>query len=350
MSKCIIIGGTFDKNGGKTSHFVTCMNNILDYEVINGGTIDQLTSFNPVGYKVVIWMPNISNDEDKILPTLKQKNPRMILVQSKRVIEKEYSERDIVGRLLKSHSLLGLMIEKRGNYNFKLLDPLGNIYCDTGDISKAAYTLKDRLDFLQGLKRVGSIKSNNTYPDIKVSQDFVDIVKKYGEQFSKFVTAVNPYRLLGNASTRCAKGFPAQKINDYILVTKRNVDKETLSTEDFVVVDTGGVDKVVKYYGENKPSVDTPIQIKLFSHFKNIKYMIHGHAYIKNAEFTHSKIPCGFIEEFNDIVSVIVDKEIKEFTINLLGHGCLVCSDNIEYLEDQLSKLQARPAPEFWLG
>ena len=96
MSKCIIIGGTFDKNGGKTSHFVTCMNNILNYEVINGGTIDQLTSFNPVGYKVVIWMPNISNDEDKILPTLKQKNPRMILVQSKRVIEKEYSEQDVI--------------------------------------------------------------------------------------------------------------------------------------------------------------------------------------------------------------------------------------------------------------
>ena len=49
------------------------------------------------------------------------------------------------------------------------------------------------------------------------------------------------------------------------------------------------------YYGE-KPSVDTPIQIKLFNYYHNVNYMVHGHVYVDNAKMTEHKIPlwlCG---------------------------------------------------------
>ena len=129
--RMFVVGGTFNNNGGKPSHIVSEMMKFLDCSGMNGGHPDDLTvdfSFT----EILIWMPNIDNTEDKILPTIKVKYPHMLLVQSKRVSNGNYTEADVVGRLLKSHSLLGIVIEKVENdYWFRLLDPLGNIYCST---------------------------------------------------------------------------------------------------------------------------------------------------------------------------------------------------------------------------
>ena len=106
------------------------------------------------------------------------------------------------------------------------------------------------------------------------------------------------------------------------------------------------MDKYIQYTGDFKPSVDAPIQIKLFDYYKNVKYMIHGHAYVLRAFITEHKIPCGFIEEFDDITSIIPDPNTANFCINLRGHGCLILANDIEYLHSQLDNLVARPFPE----
>lgn len=345
--KKVIVGGTFDENGGKSSYIVSELAKSLgeDWELINGGHIQMIRDFNPVGINVLLWMPNISNTEVKLIGDLKVKNPTMILIQSKRVIEKEYFPADVVGRLLKSHALLGVMITKEENeYRYRLLDPLGNQWVDTHQISAVGMAINKRLDYLLGLSRVGSMKTDMP-DDYKVQKEFVEMVKKYGAEFTKFVNAVNPNRLLGNASTRCAKGFPAMRMDEHILVTKRNVDKQTLSEEDFVLV-KANMGKSVQYKGENKPSVDTPIQIKLFDFYKDVRFMIHGHAYVKDGLFTSHKVPCGYIEEFEEIKKLVPDEKATNFKINLRGHGCLILSDSIEYLEKQIDQLYSRPFPE----
>lgn len=343
----LIVGGTFDENGGKGSYIVESLAKSLgdDWELVNGGNIGYIRDFDPAGINVLIWMPNVSNDESKIIETLKHRNQRMILIQSKRVIEKEYLPSDIIGRLLKSHSLLGIMITKENDkYRYRLLDPLGNLWKDTDNISEIGETISKRLEYLLDLNRVNSVKTDikETY---KVSPEFIVLIKEYGTEFTKYVNAINPNRLLGNASTRCAKGFPAIRMNNHILVTRRNVDKQTLNEDDFVLVENS-IKPVVNYKGDNKPSVDTPIQIKLFEHYKNVKYMIHGHAYVKDGVFTSSKIPCGYIEEFEEIKELIKDVDSTNFKINLRGHGCLILSDNLDYLKEQINNLYSRPFPE----
>lgn len=338
----LIVGGTFDNMGGKPSYIVSQLHRHLKWDFINGGDLGVLETVDFSKLSVLLWMPNIDNSEDKILPNIKKINQKLLLIQSKRVIEKSYTENDVIGRLLQSHSALGIMITKDENYNFKLLDPLGNIWTDTQDTVELARAIERRVEHVLRMKRVRS-KSVGPKRDFEIEPEFIGIIQNYGHQFTKFVNAINPNRLLGNASTRCARGFPGIRFDDRIFVTRRNVDKQTLSTDDFVEIMNN--ENEIQYYGEAKPSVDTPIQIRLFNYYKNVNYMLHGHVYVENGLITDLKIPCGFINEFDEIVKLVPDANATNFIINLKGHGCLIMANNLDYFANQ--KLISRPFPEY---
>lgn len=151
----VIVGGTFDNDGGKSSYIVDCFAKSLgsQWKCINGGTLDYIRQFNPLGIKVLIWMPNISNDEIKTLGDMKVKNPEMLLIQSKRVIEKQYHPADVVGRIKKSQSILGMMITKEeGTYYYRLLDTNGNVVIYTHDINIVGQTINETLDKINQCK------------------------------------------------------------------------------------------------------------------------------------------------------------------------------------------------------
>lgn len=331
-----LVGGTFNKEGGKPSFVVDTMSKYLKCQTINGGTLDNLNiDFNT---NVLIWMPNIDNEEEKILPTIKQKNPKLLLVSSKRVIEKDYKESDVIGRLLATKSNLGIMIDKPNKYRFKLLDPLGNIWANTTSIEELCKLMQDRINFLLNLTRIRSQKVGEVC-EFNINPTFISIVKQFGNEFTKYVNAINPNRFLGNAATRCSYGFPAVKLSNRVFVTRRNVDKTSLTADDFVEVVNGDF---VGYYGDIKPSVDTPIQLKLFEHYDKVRYMIHGHVYVEDAPYTSVKLPCGSIEEYGEIVKLY--PEGCDFTVNLLGHGFLAFASNLDYFSKL--KLKGRPFPE----
>jgi hypothetical protein len=331
MNNTLVVGGTFNEQQGKPSGLVAKLASSMGAEVLNGGNLDELKAIDFAKISTLIWMPNVDNSHDKILPYIKTVNPRMTLISSKRVVEKDYRPSDVVGRLLKTKSNLGIMITKKEDlYNFRLLDPLGNMYCDTTDIKTLGTAISARLQYLSGLTRLPSVRVGSA-TEVSVSPEFIDVVKRLGTIFASHVNAVNPNRLLGNAATRCSYGFPAAKTNDGIWVTRRNVNKETLTPDQFVKV-TSRTD-VVEYYGESKPSVDTPVQVRLFNHYPNIQYMIHGHVYCKDAPTTDHKIPCGFVEEFGDIVSTIPDQNCNSVVVNLKGHGCLIACNDLSFFD-----------------
>jgi ribulose-5-phosphate 4-epimerase/fuculose-1-phosphate aldolase len=110
-------------------------------------------------------------------------------------------------------------------------------------------------------------------------------------------------------------------------VSRRNVDKETIASEEFVAVKSNGL---VGYFGENKPSVDSPIQIKVFENYPNINYIIHGHVYIAGGLTTQNKIPCGYVDEYSDINELYPDKTVKKMLINLKGHGCFIAANSLD--------------------
>ena len=350
--KPYVVGGTFDANGGKPSKIVQSLAEALGWPVMNGGTVDQLRDFNFKGVDTLLWMPNIDNAEEKILPDIKKLNPKLLLISSKRVVEKHYTDFDVVSRLLKSHSNLGIMIRPRvdGRLTFKILDPLGNQFTETDHIGVLANALNGRVREIRAMTRIGSEQVKNTDgPDVRVPDRFVEIVKKLGDVFSTYVNAVNPERFLGNAAarptdriTRCCHGFPSAREGDVLLISRRNVNKPTMTAADFVRVLPD--ERKVRYYGDVKPSVDSPIQIRLFNHYANVNYMVHGHVYVDGAPMTESKVPCGHVEEFDEIRKIAPDAAASNFSVNLKGHGCLVFAKDMDYLERV--KFAPRPFPE----
>lgn len=133
----IIVGGTFNAVGGSPSWLVQQLANSLgdDWLCINGGYVDFIHTFDPSGVDVLIWMPNVSNDEVKVVNTLTKRNPSLRLIQSKRVIEKEYAVWEVIQRLQASHSEFGIMITKPdGKFSFNLISADGSVNLVTDDI------------------------------------------------------------------------------------------------------------------------------------------------------------------------------------------------------------------------
>jgi hypothetical protein len=91
---------------------------------------------------------------------------------------------------------------------------------------------------------------------------------------------------------------------------------------------------VVEYLGDAKPSVDTPIQVRLYNYYHNVRYMLHAHVYIDGAPETHSIVPCGAIEEFDEVVALFPDRNSTDFSVNLKGHGSLVLASSVDKMED----------------
>jgi ribulose-5-phosphate 4-epimerase/fuculose-1-phosphate aldolase len=197
---------------------------------------------------------------------------------------------------------------------------------------------------------------SNKEIDIPDEQEFVDIVREYAETFHDILKpAANVTRFLGNCSMkpntppqvgRCSKGMPSFRKNGYVFVSQRNVDKEYLTLEHFVP--TYLENNEVYYCGPNKPSVDTPIQLRLYEKLPNIHYMIHAHVYASDAAFTSYPIPCGAIEEVDEIIDTILreygDLNQSKYILNLKGHGSIVMGQTLDDIKD--IKYYGRTLPE----
>lgn len=373
--KILCVGGTFDANGGKPSSvFQKILRGFLIQQgiiasnltttVINGGTLEGLKileffALDPLNaLDIILWMPNIDNSEDKILPTIKKRFPKALLISSKRVDGRDpISYFDLVSRLLKSHSNLGIVIEASNpkSVDLELIDPLGNSFCISSEPSAFGEILAIRVAELVKLHRKGSMKIGEVTPHLPEEQQliltsFLKLIKQAGVKFTELVNAVNPDRFLGNASTRCMKGFPSMRVSDdNIFVTRRNVDKTALCLEDFVLVKSDTTKDNIEYFGDNKPSVDAPTQLVLFKALPKINYFIHGHVYIEGAPFTLTLHPCGAIEEASSILATIPNlRDVTKVLVNLKGHGCLFGASTLEDLDSLFatSTLVSRPLTE----
>lgn len=360
-NKILFVGGTWDLNGGKKSkivdEFAKYIPNTLVY---NGGNYNDLNKIleSCINYDIVIWWANVSNDLPKVR-NVKEINYKTMLISSKRNIDNKYSIQDLLERSFKLKSNLTVEFSKKENkYNMRLFDPLGNEWYDGLDIEKCAKAILDRLKIIKNITREKTIKSeenfenistffksdlnqiykSNDNPVIPIKNDFLSIVKNYAYVFAKeMVQKKDVKRFLGNASFRCPKGFPSFKEGKYIFVSKRNVNKEFIGINEFVPVYLEN--EKIYYCGDNKPSVDTPIQVRLYSLLPNINYMIHSHCYIKNAPFTKNALPCGSVEEVKEIVDVLKnyynnDLNKDFYLINLVGHGSIMMSNKIEQLKN----------------
>lgn len=393
----LIVGGTWNRefnnsteSYGKPSSLVTKLSNALTtyglVDVYNGGRYDKLEDIikSASSYDVVFWWANVDNSLPKIR-NVKEIAPHTILINSKRDDEDKYSFQELIQRSLAAKANLTWKFKKIADKTFEttIFDPLGSVWYLGTDFDAAIKACMDRLIFLKNMTRQQTTKSDTSkglvmswyfdqfkQPEYKSEksvaipdeQDFVDAVRKYATEFQKFMPIdCKTERFVGNASLRpilppqvgrCGKGMPSFRGTDnMIFVSKRNIDKQFITLDNFVPVYMDN-DKLM-YCGEDKPSVDTPVQIRLYNAFPQINYMLHSHCYIKNALFTHEAIPCGAIEEFDEVMKLIQEQKIdnhrNQYFVNLIGHGSIIMWNNMQqFHEDIEPKLEyyKRDMPE----
>lgn len=359
MNKILFVGGNWDLNGGKESKIVNEFAKYLpDATIYNGGNYDDLNKIleSSINYSVVIWWANVPNHLPKIR-NVKDINYKTMLVSSKRNVDNKYSFQDLLQRSFALKSNLTIeFIKKNDLYSMKLFDPLGNVWYEGTNVKECSLELMDRLNFIKSITRDSTVSSEESIgalawffnmfkekmyksdinPIVPVKNVFLNLVKEYASKFAEVTFETKDVkRFLGNASFRCPKGFPSFREGKYIFVSKRNVNKEFIGIDEFVPVylENGKV----YYCGDNKPSVDTPIQVRLYKLLPNINYMIHSHCYIAGAPFTKKSLPCGAIEEVTEILELLekeYDNDLNKdfYLINLEGHGSIMMSNSPEQL------------------
>lgn len=345
---------------GKSSHLVDSVveeivGNMSDEDSLacfNGGRYSDLEDIlkTTSEYDYVFWWANVSNDLPKIR-NVKDIAPYVMFINSKRDDEDRYSFQELIQRSLVAKANLTWKFKKIANKIFEItiFDPLGSVWFKGTDIKEAVNACLNRIMFLKSMTRQPSIKTNkiDIIPD---EQNFVDVVRKYATEFQKYMdSSVKTERFIGNASlrfikpfrdSRCGKGMPSFRGSDnMIFVSKRNIDKQFIELDNFVPVYMN--DDRLMYCGNDKPSVDTPVQIRLYKAFPQINYMLHSHCYIKNAPFTRTAIPCGAIEEADEVINALasykIDNKIPQmFAINLIGHGSIVMWNNMEQFHKEI--------------
>ena len=374
--RILLVCGTFDINNGKRSglidkiaraisHTISAKNLMTNINAFNGGNYSMLETILDMtpDYDIVFWFADVDNSLPKIRD-VKAVAPKTMLVTSKRNDDDKYSFQEIVQRALatKTNLVFEFNTIEDKLFNIHIFDPLGCEWYNGTDLQAAADAAIDRLLYLKSITRQSTTKSDTSnglvlswYFD-SFKQDmqqadntvavpdetkFIELVRNYAEKFHEIMQpAKNVKRFLGNCSTkqlppqvgRCSKGMPSFKTKDYIFVSQRNVDKEYLDISHFVpVYEENGK---IYYCGDNKPSVDTPIQLRLYKALPNIRYMIHSHCYAENAVMTTKSIPCGAIEEVDEVLQTI-DKtygtrDADKYIINLKGHGCIIMGKTID--------------------
>ena len=358
----IIVCGSFDDKGGKPSKYMakiidTFMSStkFLSVDIVNGGTLNDVNeAFNRANYtNVILWFANITCENDRLrerFNSLKINNPSAILFISKNNLDKKYSEIHLIGRCLKAHAQRLLEITAdNGIFIARLFDPLGNVYegykSNTVDIGRL---LSSHVDNLLNITRVRSksIGESKTFSHSSDIERFCDLSRTVGTRLHQVMqTEFNNHRFFGNVSFRCENGFPAINDNGLIYISPRNVNKQELMADQFIACELNSL--FVQYYGSRKPSIDAPIQIALFKKHPEFKFMLHGHAYLNGAPFTKKILPCGALEEVDEIEEVF---KTGVNVVNLRGHGFLIASREVhvmeEYFKNNINLVEARPIPE----
>jgi len=357
--KILFVAGTFDDNGGKPSGYMQKMANSIkkglcdDQEFIeyNGGSWEKMLVevFPKVAQmpELIYWFADISNDKVKLVDKIKAISPKSLLIISKNNMDSKYSIHGLVGKMLKLHA--NLMLEISGSKDkilASIYDPLGNCFSkNEDDVFTVSLDLTMRIQDIMSYGRIGSECIGDAV-EIPNEEEFFNISKIYANKFHELVHADNKDRFLGNLSFRCENGFPSFRSGDNIYVSKRNVDKRDIGIDGFVCVDRGMLnhDSVsLKYYGNNKPSVDSPIHVMLYNQYDNLRYIMHSHVYIAGIPITKGVIPCGCTEEVYAIEDM-VGKKLRDFCmVNLNGHGSIVLASDVKHLTD--IKYVAREIP-----
>ncbi len=342
----LVVGGVWDDMGGKPSKVIVKLADELQAaRVRNGGDVHELPR-DVRGYKLVLWLPHVDNDWEKIYPV---KGRGAVLVGSK-VMRQNTTKADAVTRIfaMRGNAVIEVRLDLgTGKYHFHLVDALGNYWEEeSAGIDDIARAVMGLYDWTSSSIRVPTRQADAWPTDVQLT---LNRLMECNRLVAAQVQNAIGERYFGNISTRCQKLFPGVRLpEDYpdrMLVSPRNSDKRHLSVSDMVMAAPRAHDALVgglDYWGPRKPSVDAPIQAALFNCLPDVNFFIHGHAYVKGAPPTHDYFPCGDMRETSAVLALIQSDRCHSHcgVINLKNHGFLIYAKTIEGLRELVDNLE----------
>ena len=355
--KVLIVGGNFanEQSLVKPSGVITKISNCfhemrafprcIQTTTVNGGLMAELPK--EISEDVAIWMPNITNEEEKQYP---KKATGTILICSK-VMRDGYTKMNAISRIFKMHgnaviAITSELVEEKPHYHFELIDALGNVWCNTTEIPLLVAGIMSFVAFTKSAKRIRTTHKEDGFMLHRVSEYFlsnkdnIDKLLETNRKLQKHIMTSCGNRFFGNVSTRCQSLFPSARLYgtymEGMFVSPRNSNKESIVSEDMVLYTKGDM----YCGGAGKPSVDSPAQFRIYERMPNINFMIHGHALIDvpGALTTKEYKLCGDVNEVDEITSII-DLEVNSFYINLMGHGFLIGANNAGQLDRMVDNI-----------
>ena len=330
--KILLVGGSFGEvlekkeSGILNKIYSEFKSPASEIDIINGGDTTELPK-NIGGYDLILWMLNIDNTEAKCYPS---KDPGSVLICSK-VMRSGYTRIDSLSRIFKMHGNAVIEIHKDDPHNvrFCFLDALGNEWYNGSDI---ASLVKQVLSFYIFTK--SAVRIQTTQIESLAEHNLRGLIEA-NKRLQGLVMSRCGNRFFGNLSTRCTKLFPSMRDQEIMYVSPRNVPKESIRPEDMVVYMSRD-----KYYGDHKPSVDSPTQIRLYHELPNINFMIHGHATIEKAQTTKNYRLCGDIREVQEVLEIVQPSNLW-FVINLKNHGFLIGASDLDDLNTIIENIES---------
>jgi len=324
--KTLIVGGDFGDFPNASSVITKIGEEFIEHEIVNGGTLNELPI--DINSDLILWMPNISNETKKQYPI---KNLGNVLIVSK-VMRSNYTNFDAISRIFSMQGNAVIAIYKEEKFRFKLIDSLGNVWYNGYNINLLCDKIKDFFYFTRS-----AIRCRTTKIDIKIPNTTDDVLEfiELNKTLANHIQTSCGERFFGNLSTRCSKLFPTFRKNVGIFVSPRNIDKETILSTDMVYCEFE--ENNIYYVGEHKPSVDTPIQLKVYKECEQINFMIHGHSFINGSVETKEYFLCGDLRESKEVIDIIQNNRYG--TINLKNHGFLLYSDTLENMKKLIQSL-----------
>lgn len=149
--RILLVGGVFDFSVGRRSGYVEKMyDEMIHYfgvpyiKYLNGGhyetLLDLVNSKNK--WDCIIWMPDIDNKHDKVLPFIFQ-HSNALIIQSK-YNGGRYTTPDLINRMDESGADMLIEFNKIDNLiKARLIDKMGSVYCDTFSVVDMTITLTD---------------------------------------------------------------------------------------------------------------------------------------------------------------------------------------------------------------
>ncbi len=342
--------GLYGKKSGLIEKMYELLQNEKDLEIdyFNGGKYEELEGLveNANNYELIFWMANVPNELPKVRD-VKKVNPLALVIGSKRnhynyeTKNLEYTFVEILNKSLLQRNNLTIEFSKlKDETNFKMLlfDPLGTSWYEGYDLKELVESMMKRIRFIMTTRREKTYGIDEA-KEIPNHEEFFQYVRNVAEIFHNTIEhADGVTRLLGNASFR---------YNNEIYVSERDVDKALIDNTKFVNIFME--DNKVYYYGNKKPSKDAVVQIRLYNLLPNINYIVHSHCYVQDGFKTSIPVPCGALDEIDEILKVIEtyydnDYSKNEYIINLNGHGCLLLANSLKEL--QTKKFITRHLPE----